>query len=111
MALANYNMELEYATNTLEFWLFDDANEPVDWIAPTTFNVQREDDETNDYSVTGTIEGNKVTFIVTPPQALQAPGDSLYDYDEDAREYHHIYSIRNSATVVLKGKLNLVEVA
>jgi len=109
MALVQYNATLEYATNTLEFWYYGDEGEELAFDAGTSFSIQRIDNTSNVYTVVGTIDGNKVTFIVDPPSSLQGPDDSLYDYDHP--EYNHIYSVRSASQVYISGKLNLVEVA
>lgn len=109
MALATYNATLEYATNTLEFWLYDDAGGDVAFDTSTTLTITRIDNDTNTYSVVGKLDGNKVTFIVTPPISLASSTDNLYSYDEP--EFYHIYSIKSNNQVYLSGKLNLVKAA
>ena len=109
MALVQYNATLEYATNTLEFWYYGDEGEELTFDSDTSFSIQRIDDVDNIYTVEGTVEGNKITFTVNPPNTLQGEGDSLYDYDHP--DYNHIYSVRSASQVYISGKLNLVEVA
>lgn len=120
MALVHHNTTLEYATNTVEFRLFDDLNEPMAFDTGTTFNIERIDDPLAVYTAsaaaTGTTENssgdpiaNIITFSVTPPITLQRGTDSMYDYHTS--EYNHIYSVKSNSNVYISGKINLVKVA
>ena len=111
MALAQHNITLEYAANTVSFWYYGDNGEELAFAADTVFNISRIDDESNNYSASGSIDGNKITFIINPPASLQAEGDTLYDYDH--KNYEHVYSVKSVSTsqVYLVGKLNLIKVA
>lgn len=107
--MVQYNATLEYAPNTLEFWLYGDEGEELPFDTNTTFNIQRVDNDTNTYSVTGIAVGNKITFSINPPNSLKVSGDTQYDYDHP--EYDHIYSVKSDSHVYVVGKLNLIEIA
>ena len=111
MALASYNATLEYATNTIEFWLYDDANAPVSFNANTKLSIERLDDSSMFQEFVGSVSGNKVTFTVNPLESvLYKTGDDLYSYDDP--KYEHIYSVKaDGVETYLMGKLNLVKVA
>lgn len=110
MALVRHNSSLEYAANTVEFWLVDENGEGIDIDTGTTFNIQRIDDGTAMTPVAATtITGNYIKFIVNPSVSLQKDTDSFYDYDND--KYEHIYSIKSATNVYVAGKLNLVKAA
>lgn len=109
MAKSNYNFTLEYATNTLEFWMYDDNDVEIPFESGVVFSVSRMDDPTKTYSAGGVSSGNHATFIVTPSKAtLYKSGDDLYSYDEPV--YEHIFSVRSPNNVYISGKLNLVQV-
>jgi hypothetical protein len=109
MAFVKYNTTLEYATNTVEFTLYDDTGNPVNFEGTVTFNIRRIDDEANSYSVNGTVNTNTVTFTVTPPATLKGADDKLFNYDSP--EYSHIYSVKSGNKVYIIGKVALLEVA
>lgn len=109
MAKSNYNAMLEYARNTLEFWMYDDNDVPINFDTPLTWSMSRMDDETKTYSVQGTVVGNHATFVVEPTKTnLYKAGDKLYSYDEPV--YEHIFSVRSADKVYISGKLNMVQV-
>ncbi len=114
MALAIYHTQLEYATNTLEFRLSDDAGGPINFPAGTTFNITRLDG-TEELPYTVERDDDKtlagyIRFVVTPPDRLKREGDSVSDFEN--RTYEHSYSVKESGTnVFLTGKLNLVVIA
>ena len=112
MAKATYNTTLEYAANTLEFWLTDDSGAPLAFAAGTTFRIERTDDSTvNSFWAGLSDEVGHIRFTVNPLEnILYKDGDTVTDYNKVT--YEHIYSLRDTAEeVYLRGKLNLVRVA
>ena len=112
MAKATYNVTLEYAANTLEFWLTDDAGVPAAFNPGTEFRVERIDDASVVSVWSGTSdEVGHIRFEINPLEGvLYKDGDSITDYDKVT--YEHVYSLRDTtAEVYLRGKLNLVKVA
>lgn len=116
MAKANYNATLEYATNTLEFWLLDDAGDAQAFDVGTTLNIERKDDNSKKNVFTCVLDsaGEAVdyhaTVVVTPSEAiLRKEDDNTHGYDKPA--YLHIWSLKSPDNVYITGEMNLVEVA
>jgi hypothetical protein len=108
MSMSYYNATLEYATNTLKFWLYDENGVEVNFDVPLTLGMARIDGTGSTQTITGSVSGNHATFIVTPSEEmLYKAGDSLYDYE--APKYEHAFSIKSEAQVFIVGKLNLVQ--
>ncbi len=109
MAKANYNASLEYAPNKVEFWMYGDNDEPINFDGLLTYSISRIDDPTKTYSTTALPSANYVVFSVNPNKdMLSKEGDCLYSYDEPI--YEHIYSVRSNNTVYISGKLNMLQV-
>ena len=117
--MANYNATLEYAVNTIEFWLMDDGGYAENGFeVGTTFNIERVDGTGTPYSspaifeMEGGVEINTyhIEFQIEPTYAdLGNESDNPYDYDNET--YDHVFSVRSSTEVYLRGKLNLIKVA
>ena len=112
--MANYNATLEYAVNTIEFWLMDDGGYAENGFeVGTTFNIERVDGTGTPYSATGTVDSENsahIEFQIEPTYAdLGNESDNPYDYDNET--YDHVFSVRSSTEVYLRGKLNLIKVA
>ena len=109
MAKANYNASLEYAPNKVEFWMYGDNDEPINFDGMLTYSISRIDDPTKKYSVTATPSENYVMFNINPNKAiLSKEGDCLYSYDEPV--FEHIYSVRSASTVYISGNVNMLQV-
>ena len=109
MSKVVYNATLEYAHNTLEFWMYDKDNKPIAFDNALVFHIGRLDgDETKTYSIEGVVDGNHAKFFVKPTKAaLYSEGDDLFSYSEPV--YEHYFSVKSGANVYIVGKLNLVQ--
>lgn len=108
MSKVIYNATLEYAPNTLEFWMYDSDELPINFDSGVTFNIGRLDDAAVVYTVAGVVTDNKVVFSVNPTKAaLHKDSDDLFSYNEPA--YEHFFSVKSGQNVYIVGKLNMVQ--
>jgi hypothetical protein len=115
MALANYNVTLEYATNTLQFGLTDNDGAPANFDVLTYMHIKRADGSgiSQTFNVTGA-GTDQITIVVSPNKGdgttgLWKEGDSIFDYELQHPE--HIWSLQSDSQVYISGTMNLLESA
>jgi hypothetical protein len=115
LARVKHDIQLEYASNTLEFWQYSEANEELPFGNNLRLSLARIDNPDTavtyfpDTTANGSTGYAKFSINPTVSSLLYNPADSMTDYNTP--KYDHIWSLKSDSDVYMMGYCNLVKVA